>query len=437
MRMKRVLAVAAGLALVLLWALAGPGEDLLGISGRGESLRLALLRTPEVRKELKITAPQARQIESLTEEAKETKKQLESASKGQEKAKSDNPLAKQAEEQAKAVVTAQLEQLAGTYDRRLEKVLTAPQRERLRQIVLRVEGPSAFLTPELIKALNINPIQVEEIRAILTNFSAVREQSKEARKQANDLLKGSADFDLEKVRKEQGKTQERAESYSQSRKVMAQIGRVLTRRQRDRYNAMLGPSFELTKLTDREGRPLFDASFDLAAALLRHEAVRVELDLTKPQIQRLDDRVPYAKVLDPAQKTRLSQIALQGEGPAALVRPEVIRSLRLRDDQVSRIREALMVLSDDQRQLRDAEKEQARRLPPGGDDPAQEEARKEQEKARLRSSLRRRSVQAVGQMESILTARQRSGWKAMLGEPFDFSSIGLRPVDPGAKKKPR
>ena len=68
-----------------------------------------------------------------------------------------------------AGVFAELEQ---DTDRQLRAILNSRQWARLTQIVLRVEGPSAFLTPELVDALVLGPEQLELIREILAGVNA-------------------------------------------------------------------------------------------------------------------------------------------------------------------------------------------------------------------------------------------------------------------------
>jgi Spy/CpxP family protein refolding chaperone len=430
MKRTRLFAVALGMAVVFLSMLAGNGQENLGLAGPGESLRLALLRTSQVQKELKLTEEQKGKIARIGEQTKEFKKQVESAhGKGQEKGKPKavDPAAKEAERLARDAMNADLAVVERQTDRQINAVLDTQQRARLTQIVLRVKGPSAFLTPELIDALNLGPDQVEMIREILDGMKVAQEQYKESQKRAFELVKGSGDFDLEKIRKEQQKGQTRAYAYKLSKQVMPQIGRVLTRRQREKYNRMIGESFDLAKLTGPEGQPLIDISADLGLSLLRQPAVREELKLTNLQKEQLDQGEPAAKVLDSRQRTRLNQIALQGEGPSALLRPEVVRVLRLSEEQVEQLQAILDDLLSAHQQLRESLKGAAAGIVE--DDPERKAMRKEQEKAQLRAGsadLRGRTMQRIN---ATLTRRQKEAFATLLGEPFDFARV--RPQRPG------
>lgn len=90
--------------------------------------------------------------------------------------------------------------------------------------------------------------------------------------------------------------------------------------------------------------------------------------------------------LQPSQRTRLLQIDLQWEGPAALVtRPTLIEELDLKPNQIQAIKADLKAVPG-----------------PGGD-------------ARARSEAEHRLAERA---LATLTAEQRERWKAMLGPPF-------------------
>jgi hypothetical protein len=426
----RLIGSVLGLAGLLLLAFTGSGQEKLGLAGAGDSLSAALLRTPEVQKELKLTGQQIEKITRIAEQAKTSKKQVEEAhgkGKGREKgkAKADDPIAKEQERIAREAMGGVFAELERDTDQRISSILNSRQRTRLTQIVLRVEGPSAFITPELIETLALGPEQLELIQDILAGVKTEQEQYKESRKQASELVKASGDLDLEKMRKNQEKTQTRSFAYKLSKQVMPRIAQVLTRRQREIYNRMLGDSFDLVKLTGPEGQPLIDGSAGLAALLLREPAIQLELKLTNPQKEQLAKGARADKVLDARQRARLQQIVLQGEGLSALSCPEVVRALQLDDEQLARIQEVLANLVDQSRELRAALKAEAPGFEPG--DAEQEAQRKEQEKARLRSGSNDLNKRVLNQVMTVLSRRQRAIFARMEGEPFDFSKVRARP----------
>lgn len=426
----RLIGAATGTVGVLVAALIGNGQEKLGLAGAGDSLRGALLRTPEVQRELKLKSGQIEKILRIVEQSKSSKKTIEEANgkgKGREKgkAKVDDPALKAQEQIVREAMERDFTDLERLTDNELNSILDASQRTRLTQIVLRVEGPSAFLTQELIDALVLGPEQLELIRDVLENVKAEQDEYKESQKQAHDLSKATGDPDLEKMRKNQEKSQSRHFSFRLNNQAMPRISQILTRRQLAIYKRMLGDSFDLSKLTGPEGRPLFDGSAGLAGTLLREPAVQLELKLTNAQKDQLANERAPEKVLNARQRNRLEQIAIQGEGLAAIARPEVIRALNLDEDQLVQIQERLGGLVGENRQLREALKGQE--IDPIGGDPEQDAARKAQEKARRRSGTTDLNNRALRQLKSILTRRQREIYARLEGEPFDFSKLQAAP----------
>jgi len=430
MLLMRLIGAAAGMVGVLVAAYGGSGQEKLGLAGAGDSLRSALLRTPEVQRELKLKGAQIEKILGVAEQSKSLKKKLEEAAgkgkgRGKAKVKVDDPVLK---EQARIVGEAMerdFTELERQTDDQLNSILDAAQRTRLTQIVLRVEGPSAFLTQELIDALTLGPEQLDLIREVLENVSAEREQYKESQKQARDLAKATGDLELEKMRKNQEKSQSRNFAFRLNDQAMPRIGQILTRRQRATYNKMLGASFDLSKLTGEDGQPLIDGSAGLASSLLRNSAVQLELKLTSVQKDELAKGRAAEKVLNARQRNRLEQIVFQGEGLAALARPEVIRALNLDEDQLAQIQEMLGGLVSENRQLREALKGQLADF--NDQDPEQEAARKAQEKVRIRNGTAELNNRVLRQLKTILTRRQREIYARLEGEPFDFSKLRAEP----------
>ena len=427
----RLIGAVVGAAGVLLLAFTGSGQEKLGLAG-GETRsggRYSAHR--ETQKELKLTKEQIAKITRIVEEAKTSKKKVEEAhgkvkGRGKEKAKGDDPVAKEQERLVREAMGGDFAELERETDQQINAILDSRQRTRLTQIVLRVQGPSAFLTPELIDALALGPEQLQMIQEILTSVTAEQEQYKESQKQAGELVKASGAFDLEKVRKNQQKTQARSFAFKLNKEVMPQIGKVLTRRQREIYNRMLGDSFDLAKLTGPEGQPLIDDSAGLAGLLLREPAVQLELKLTDPQKDQLSRGGRPDKVLDARQRNRLQQIVFQAEGLSALepARGHPGSPARRR---ATRANPGGPVQSCRRKQATAgrAQSETLRISKP--EDPEQEAARKEQEKARMRSGSSELNARVLGQVKAILTRRQRDIFARMQGEPFDFSKLRARP----------
>ncbi len=421
MRIKRPWAMTPGVAGVLLLALVGIGQGQLGIGGPGEGIKLALLRLPAVQKELELTAKQKAEIARLGEETKAAKKEVDSASKAQEKPKGQ-AIPKGLPDPVREARDSALAALESRTETSLRKLLDSKQRARLVEISLQVEGPQAFLRPELIDSLGIDEVQLDQIQAILGSVRQLQDQAKAAQKRSAEL----GTIALEKVTKEQQKVQFRGLALKIGKNAMSEIGRVLSKGQKAKYTKLLGEPFNLAGVIDAEGRKLFDDAADMASLLLKMPAVREELKLSVEQAAALDRDEPAGKVLKPVQQTRLAQLALQSEGPAAFTRPEVIRSLKLDDEQLDQIAGILEGLGESRRQLRDARKQADELRKAEGEpevDPAVEKTRKDQEKQKLATAADTLGKGVMSRIASVLTRSQREAFRKQLGEPFDFSKV--------------
>ena len=132
----RLIGAVLGMAGVLLLAFTGTGQEKLGLAGAGDSLRAALLRTPQVQKELKLTTQQIEKLVRVAEQAKTSKKKVEESSgkgKGLDKAKAKatDPVAKERERIAKQAMEPVFAQLERDMDDQLNGILNARQRTRL------------------------------------------------------------------------------------------------------------------------------------------------------------------------------------------------------------------------------------------------------------------------------------------------------------------
>jgi hypothetical protein len=436
MTKSRPWAFIPGLIGVLFLALAGVGEGQPGFGEAGEGIKLALIRLPAVQAELKLTEKQKAEAARIGTDAREAKKAIDAESKAKPKAKAqgeDNPQG--GPDPAPDARDAALADLEGRTEELLKKFLDSKQRKRLSEIALQVEGPEAFTKPELIQKLEILDDQLDQIREILGGVRQQQDQAKVAQKRSAEI----GNPELEKTTKEQQKVQLRVLALKAGKRGMAEIGKVLSKRQRDRYRNLLGEPFNLAGLADEKGRKLFDPAADLASSLLKMPAVREELKLTEKQVTALDREEPASKVLEPDQRSRLHQLELQGEGPAAFTRPDVARSLNLGEDQVEAIQAVLDGLGDARRQLKDASKEadEARKASGETDtNPEVEKARKDQAKQQLRGAANQLGKGVMARIASILTRGQREIFRKMIGEPFDFSRAEARPAPPSAKDAP-
>ena len=421
MKPRHPWAIIPGMAAVLILAAAGIGQGQLGIGGPGEGVKLALLRLPAVQKELKLTDPQKREVAKLGEQTKVAKKEIETASKTQEKSRG-GPIPKGMPDPLKEAREAQFAELVTVADESLKKLLDAKQRARLSEIALQMEGPRAFVGLELFRALNLSDEQVEEFRNILGGLQEQVDQAKAIQKEAGDL----GNLALEKVSKEQQKVQLRTMALKGGKKAMAEIGKLLSKRQRDKYVKMLGEPFALAGLTDEDGQKLFDDSPSLSSRLIQMPAIRAELKVTTEQAEALDRGDAVAKALKPEQRARLDQIELQAEGASAFARASLHRSLRLDGDQVEQIQGFLDGLGDARRQLRESRKQADELRKAQGDpesDPAVEKTRKEQAKEQMRADADQMGQGVMARIMEVLSKAQRASYRKQLGEPFDLAKL--------------
>jgi hypothetical protein len=177
---------------------------------------------------------------------------------------------------------------------------------------------------------------------------------------------------------------------------------------------------------------------------------------------RAENEAALSRVLEPAQRTRLAQIALRLEGPLAVARPEVADEINLSPDQREAIQEILGRYSEAESRLwgpylagvqtdgdraSDAPGGLARPDPkatasgvPGCRDagrtnphvPAEESPhdRLSRESAALRG-------EAVRQVGRVLTRKQKAAFDRLLGAPFDLAELqaggrGPRPFRPAS-----
>ncbi len=106
-------------------------------------------------------------------------------------------------------------------------------------------------------------------------------------------------------------------------------------------------------------------------------------------------------LLTPEKLRRLQEIEVQSQGTRALVRPEIAKSIRLNDHQLSGIKQALLATDAVTRKL--SEK-------PGGDS----------ELAKQLNLAREREQRTI---DEILTPSNRQALAKLIGEPFDTVSL--------------
>ena len=169
---------------------------------------------------------------------------------------------------------------------------------------------------------------------------------------------------------------------------------------------MRSPLFLLTQKAVQEELKLSDEQVQKAQA-----AIGEQMRTAGPGLQGLEpdeaakrrkemsakaDKV-VAEILTPEQAKRFKQVRLQVQGVRAMSDPEIVKELKITDDQQRKIKE---IQDDNQKEMRKLRQDAGA---------TQKEMRERQEE--LRKSTHEKLM-------SILTDDQKTKWKEMTGEPF-------------------
>ncbi len=174
-------------------------------------------------------------------------------------------------------VQAEMERINTTTETTLAKILDKAQYNRLKQVKLQLDGPTALLRDDMVEKLNISEEQVEQIRTLMTER---RDLQRDARKAQGEIFQAFRDanpqpeqdqaqaqngnngnqrrgprFDPEQMKKfmEQpdvkAKMDEvRDKESSIEKQFAASVIKVLYPRQQKAYEKMLGDPFDRSKI---------------------------------------------------------------------------------------------------------------------------------------------------------------------------------------------
>jgi hypothetical protein len=151
----------------------------------------------------------------------------------------------------------------------LRKILKPAQFTRLQQIDLQQQGPLVVVRPDVAKALNLSADQIEQAQAVIAQISTQgREQMMQSGREFfeslqnnnNNTNNGNAnqppanvdpDVMRERVQGFMEKQRTAAEGFKD--KAEKQVTQILTKAQRTKFSALLGPAFDLALLNDGRG----------------------------------------------------------------------------------------------------------------------------------------------------------------------------------------
>lgn len=225
---------------------------------------VVVLKNERVRQELKLTDAQKKRLQTIETERGQVRVRMFEALQQKEKELGEPP-----DPQARALVR-QAYRDWRTQDNKEAttahlKVLDRDQLKRLDQIRIQAEGTKAFLRPEVQERLNLSPDQVAQINEIIVegdraiarvrmlpqSITPPKTDTIAERKAASIAEQKAASIAARKAFLS-SKSYQDAVKAGRTRAVelrtatMRQIARVLTKRQRTAYQAMLGEPFDFT-----------------------------------------------------------------------------------------------------------------------------------------------------------------------------------------------
>lgn len=219
-------AVVAGL--VLTTSLSAQGRRGGGFGGgRGGMSPLMLVANEAVQKEISITDEQKAKLTALREEFTKDQQEARGSAPGNFQDLSQEERAKLFEQMA-----ATAKKLNDKYLPKLKETLKPEQFERVQQIAYQAAGPGAFSNDDVVKALELTKEQQEKIATTNKDFQA----------KMQGLFTGGGAGGAEaftKLRDEQS----------------AELAKVLTKEQTEKWTALKGKAFDLTALQGGRGGP--------------------------------------------------------------------------------------------------------------------------------------------------------------------------------------
>jgi hypothetical protein len=137
------------------------------------------------------------------------------------------------------------------------KILTKKQVKRLNEIDLQRRGPLAVLDPAIAEKLNIDDETQMAMREVQNQgWQAQRDAFRAARANGPNFQSPDGRFDRAAFQAYQDTPEGKAAQEKQdaqrktmSDQIVAQIGKLMSKKQRAAFNAMLGAPFDLAKLT--------------------------------------------------------------------------------------------------------------------------------------------------------------------------------------------
>jgi hypothetical protein len=183
---------------------------------------LALVNSPAVQEDLKLTDDQKAKLKGLA-----SKRPAATSSRTKTSGGSNA-------QAARAAIAAQQKQL--------DDLLGADQRKRLEQIALQVEGPLAVSKPEVAKKINLTTGQVKQVRSIVVEARNQLAQLGPPTPPPTDKPGAGGDPG------QSNQPPDRAQLEQVRQAAGTRVMEVLKPAQKDAFSQLLGPPFDVAKL---------------------------------------------------------------------------------------------------------------------------------------------------------------------------------------------
>jgi hypothetical protein len=247
----RIIVLATGLLITLVsW-----NSDLQAqtSAGLGGPLGSSLLSKPAVQQELQLTKEQKSKLQKVTAVWNQQRRErLDTIRKSLSEGAADPE-----------AIRTQILAMREEGETPVAKILARSQRIRLEQIALQQEGLSALTRPEIAQRLNMSPEQQELIREIIVQMRQGMLQQAQgdlSRMLGEPSVNGRVDREATQaealspelksqmsVMQKKAGDRIRQQAARGRQRASQEIGKILSRKQREAYNRMLGKPFDPTK----------------------------------------------------------------------------------------------------------------------------------------------------------------------------------------------
>lgn len=231
-----------------------------GAMGQWGLSKSMLIMMPPVQEELELTDEQKQKLRDWMEQMRTRGEEMGQAMRqefGDDFRQADVPLARRV-----MTITRVMGQLGGMLQENeagINRILEADQRKRLTQVALQMEGISALGKPEVSRALNLSPTQSLRIQELLNQSRSSQLmswlQQMPAMAQRGRSARNDDPAARQQRRQEATKQFEALRSRSDSiqEQTTIQVLKVLTIRQRKRFDEILGEPFDPGRINAMAG----------------------------------------------------------------------------------------------------------------------------------------------------------------------------------------